>query len=88
MKEHDWDSLYASAYKFMKTIRCTDFQIETNVRYEMRGEPFVMVHFPKRNNPIEMLKMETNEYCSREKGFKRNRKLYVRYKLRINKLNV
>ena len=71
MKEHDWMKLYADAEKFMKKVGGTDFDIKTNIKTEKRGEALVTVDIPKRNNPIAIMRMDANEYCSRHKGFAR-----------------
>lgn len=87
MKEHDWAKLYADAEKFMKEVGDTDFNIETNVKSERWGEAFVTVNLPKRNNPVAIMRMDANEHCSRHKGFRRDGKIYLRYMLRIEKIN-
>lgn len=87
MKEHDWMKLYADAEKFMKKVGGTDFNIKTNIKTERWGEALVTVNIPKRNNPIAIMRMDANEYCSRYKGFRRDGKLYLTYMLRIEKIN-
>lgn len=87
MKEHDWMKLYADAEKFMKKVGGTDFNIKTNIKTERWGEALVTVNIPKRNNPIAIMRMDANEYCSRYKGFRRDGKLYLTYILRIEKIN-
>ena len=88
MKEHDWMKLYADAEKFMKKVGGTDFNIKTNIKTERWGEALVTVDIPKRNNPIAIMRMDANEYCSRCRGFRRDGKLYLTYMLRIEKINV
>lgn len=73
MKEHDWAKLYADADKFMKKVGGTDFNVKTNIKTERWGEALVTVDIPKRNNPIAIMRMDANEYCSRCKGFRRDR---------------
>ena len=87
MKEHDWVKLYADADKFMKKVGGTDFNVKTNIKTERWGEALVTVDIPKRNNPIAIMRMDANEYCSRCKGFRRDGKLYLTYMLRIEKIN-
>ena len=82
MKEHDWMKLYADAEKFMKKVGGTDFNIKTNIKTERWGEALVTVNIPKRNNPIAIMRMDANEYCSRYKGFRRDGKLYLTYMLK------
>ncbi len=60
--------LYADAEKFMKKVGGTDFNIKTNIKTERWGEALVTVNIPKRNNPIAIMRMDANEYCSRYKG--------------------
>lgn len=87
MKEHDWAKLYADADKFMKKVGGTDFNVKTNIKTERWGEALVTVDIPKRNNPVAIMRMDANEYCSRCKGFRRDGKLYLTYMLRIEKIN-
>lgn len=87
MKEHDWQKLYADAEKFMRKIKGNDFRVETHVRTERWGEPFVTVDIPKRNNTAAIMRMDANEYCIRQKGYRRDGKLFIKYLLRIEKIN-
>ena len=87
MKKHDWEKLYADTEKFMKKIGANEFKVETNIRCERWGEALVRVEVPKRCNTTAIMRMDANEYCSRQKGERRNGRLYIRFLVRIERIN-
>lgn len=81
------DEIICGCREIHEKVGGTDFNIKTNIKTERWGEALVTVDIPKRNNPIAIMRMDANEYCSRHKGFRRDGKLYLTYMLRIEKIN-
>lgn len=86
LDDFEWDKLYQKAENFMKKINARAFYVDKNRRTTYGGEPIVTVNFPKRNNIVAILELETTYGCVKQKGFIKDGTLYCEYGVYVDKL--
>lgn len=88
IENFNWDELYKKADIMMKNIKAKDYIVATNIRSLKGNEPIVEVSFPKRSNTATILQLDRNCNCIRQKGYKKDNKIFATYSIYANRLNL